>query len=519
MYVSRVSEMRNLDKKAVEKFNIPENLLMENAGLAILRVISDALGITEKKFIIFCGSGNNGGDGFVVARQLHSRGGRVTVFIMGDRQKYRGSAALNLTILENIGLDIREIKSTDAVRTAVAHCDAIIDAMLGTGLMRNIEGLYKDVVDHINVSGKMIFSVDIPSGVNGDTAQVMGTAVKADVTVALGLPKIGNLLYPGYDQCGKLFTTHISFPPEIYQHLKIKINTHIDVPRRNPAFHKGLFGNLLTIAGAYGYYGAPYFSALSFLKAGGGYSRLAAPKSIIPFVAAGGSEVVFLPQAETEAGSISLKNADSLVEIANNMDMVIVGPGLSLQEETQILVRKLAAAITVPLLIDGDGITAVCNHPDIIRHRTSHTILTPHMGEMARITHLNVQQIQKNQIDVLQKAAGDLNAHIVLKGAHTLIGCPDRSVFINLSGNSGMASAGSGDVLTGTICAMAALGLSFENAVRKGVFIHGVAGDLAALEKGEDGITARDILDFLPMAVKTDRDGTLQDSCQGPAVV
>jgi len=350
----------------------------------------------------------------------------------------------------------------------------------------------------------------------------MGIAVKADYTVTFGLPKIGNMLYPGYEQCGKLFVTHISFPPSMYEDIKIELNMHIDIPPRNQCFHKGDFGNLLCIAGAVGYYGAPYFSALSFLKAGGGYSRLASPLSITPFIAGKGSEIVFIPQEETDSGSISLKNKESLIALSDRMDMVILGPGLSLNEETQALARELAHAIDKPLLIDGDGITALCNDLQIIKQRSAQTILTPHLGEMSRITQVAVSEIEKNKIGLLQQTAKNLNAYIVLKGPHSLIGCPDEKIFINMSGNCGMASAGSGDVLAGTIAAMYTQGLTIKDAIRKGVFIHGLSGDLAAMDKGEDGITAQDILDYLPFSVKADRSGlnkTLQTRYVGAQIV
>jgi len=509
MKVSTVSEMRTLDRTAVEKFGILEELLMENAGQAVSAVIRQEFGIRGKKFVVFCGVGNNGGDGFVVARKIHSNGGTAKVFVLGKRDKFKGAAMTNLDIASRLPVEVLPFESIEAVEPDVAHCDGIVDAILGTGITRDVGGMYRDVVELINRSRKPVFSVDIPSGVNGDTGQVMGVAVRADYTVTFGLPKLGNLLYPGYELCGELYVSHISFSPAMYEAdaLKIEINHPPALPPRDRTGHKGDFGQALFIAGAASYFGAPYFAALSFLKAGGGYSRLAAPESITPFIANKGSEIVFVPQEQTDAGSIAPQNKQALLALSERMDVVVLGPGLSLHEETQQLARELATELDRPLLIDGDGITALCQDLQIVKHRTAETILTPHLGEMSRITGLSVREIDADRIGVLQRTAGELNAIVVLKGAHSLIGYPDGRVFINLSGNPGMATAGSGDVLTGTVAAMFGLGLSLPDAVRKGVFIHGLAGDLAAGDKGEDGITAQDVLDYLPFAVKADREG------------
>lgn len=509
MKVTTVSEMRKLDRTAIEQYGIKDEILMENAGEAVYFVILNELGIKDNKFVVFSGMGNNGGDGFVIARKIHSNGGDVKVFILGDPGRFKAAAKLNLDIVSRLPIEVHEIDSIERVKKDIAHCDVIVDAIFGTGLTRDVGGLYSDVIELINGSGKKIFAVDIPSGIHGDTGKVMGTAVKADYTITFGLPKIGNMLLPGNEFCGKLFLTHISFPPSMYERdsNKIEINDTPGLPARDQDGHKGDFGEVLFVAGAESYFGAPYFAALSFLKAGGGYSHLAAPRSMTPFIANKGSEIVFVPQKTTVAGSISIENKDALVALSEKMDMVVLGPGLSLDKETRQLARELAKEINKPLLIDGDGITALCEDPDIIMQRTGETILTPHLGEMSRITKMPVGRIDAGKIEALQQTAKELNAIIVLKGAHSLIGYPDGRVFINLSGNSGMATAGSGDVLTGTIAAMFGLGLPVQEAVRKGVFIHGFSGDLAAEEKGEDGITAQDILDYLPLAVKMDRQG------------
>ena len=509
MKISTVSEMRALDMRAIEEFGIAEELLMENAGQAAYFVLLKEFGIKDKTFTIFCGTGNNGGDGLVVARKIHSSGGVAKVYLLGDPGKYRGAAKINLGIVSRLPIEVQRYQSLDLSKEDITQSDLIVDAILGTGIIGDVRGQYREIIESINDSRKPVLSIDIPSGIHGDTGQVMGAAVKADYTVTFGLPKIGNMLFPGFELGGKLYVSHISFPPSIYNSdsLKIAINHGQKLPPRNINGHKGDFGEVLFIAGAASYFGAPYFSALSFLKAGGGYSRLAAPHAIIPSVAAKGSEIVFIPQRDTGSGSISMENKDALLSLSEKMDMVVIGPGLSLDRETQQLVRELAQAIDKPILIDGDGISALCQDLNIIKERQAATILTPHSGEMSRMTNVSVTEIEQHKIDILQRKARNLQAIVVLKGAHSLIGYPDGRVFINMSGNSGMATAGSGDVLTGAIAAMFGLGLSIPEAVRKGVFFHGFAGDLAAGDKGEDGITAQDILDYLPLAVKMDRLG------------
>ncbi len=504
MKVARVAEMRALDRRAVDEFGIPPEILMENAGDSAYSVIARELGVKGRCFAIFCGTGNNGGDGFVVGRKIHSAGGDVRVLLLGRREELKGPAKTNFDIISKTPIEIQTAESSEITEDAIYRSDAIVDAILGTGLTREVEGPYRDVIRSINESGRKVFSIDIPSGVNGDTGEVMGMAVRADYTITYGLPKIGNLLYPGSDLCGKLYLSHISFPPSLYNvdSIRVEIAEPLELPKRKKNTHKGSYGKALFVAGSSKYLGAPYFSALSFLKGGGGLSYLAAPKSVTPFLANKGSEVVLIPQQETESGSLALEDLDELLEFSQNVGMVVVGPGLSLSDETQELVRELARNIRRPLLIDGDGIAAVAADLDAIRKREAETVLTPHSGEMARVARMEIADIERDKIDILPRAAQDLNATIVLKGPHSLVGYPDGRVSINTSGNPGMATAGSGDVLTGTIAAMHGLGLSVPDAVRTGVFMHGLSGDLAARDRGQDGMTAQDILDYLPDALK-----------------
>ena len=508
MKICLVNEMRNLDRRAIEELGITQEILMENAGQAAYFTVLKEFGIQNKNFVIFCGIGNNGGDGLVVARKIYSSGGKVTVFLLGDPSNFEGAARKNFEIVQKLQISILKLNDVTSAVEKIRDSDAVIDAIFGTGLDREVKGKHRDVINMINQSGKTVFSIDIASGINGDTGEIMGAAVKANFTTTFGLPKTGNLFYPGFELGGKLYVSYISFPPDFQknENLKIATNDPKILPERNRDTHKGNFCKVLFIAGSSGYLSAPYFAAMSFLKAGGGLSFLATPEAVSAFLGNKGSEIILLPQKSTRSGSINSENKQQILKSSENADMVVIGPGLSLNKETQSLVKELIVGIKRPLLIDGDGINAVASDWEHIKEREDPTILTPHLGEMERITRQKISNIQKNKIDILQNTARELNAIIVLKGAHSLIGYPDQSIYMNLSGNPGMATAGSGDVLTGTIAAMFGLGFPLKDAVRMGVFIHGFAGDIAAMNKGKDGLVASDIMEHLPVCMKMYRD-------------
>lgn len=508
MKVTTVEQMRAMDRAAIEEFGVPEQILMENAGIAAATVIERTVGAAGGRFVVVCGLGNNGGDGLVVARKLHSNGAQVEVLILGAPERFGATSKRNYDMAISAGIEVIAQASPLQISSAIDGCTAVIDGLLGTGLTGEVDSRYREAIEAINAAGVTVFSLDIPSGVDGDAGLIHGIAIAADATITFGLPKLGNVLYPGASLGGQLHATHISFPPQLIEReeLVVEITDPLPLPFRRADGHKGTFGDVLCIAGAANYFGAPSLAALSVLKAGGGYSRLAAPKSIVPHVAGLASEVVFIPQDETDEGSLAGSTESRLLDLSGIVDFVILGPGLSLVDETQQLVRDLTPRIERPLLIDGDGLTAISHDLDVVRRRTAPTVLTPHFGEMATLMGRTVAELREDPVGAVRSLSSDLGAVVVLKGARTMIGVPGGLVTINTSGNSGMGTAGSGDVLTGSIAAMVGSGLDIDEAARTGVFLHGVAGDLAAEFRGEDGLTARDVLEHLPLAVRVFRE-------------
>ncbi len=511
MKITTVEQMRELDRRAVGEHRIPELVLMENAGLGAVEALARELApapVAGRRVVILCGPGNNGGDGFVVARQLHARGARVRVSILADPERYGGAAADNLRALRTLDVPCATPRDGTRVAEQLAAADLAVDALLGTGLTRDVGGLLAEAVEALNRWDGPVLSLDIPSGIQGDTGAVRGVAVQARATVTFGLPKRGNLLYPGAGHGGRLYVTRISFPPELIDACPAATSVlrPSELPRRPEHGHKGSFGVGLTVAGAAAYYGAPAFAAEAFLRAGGGYSRLAAPEVVCRTVATRVPELVFHPQPAGAAGAMGPEARAGILELADRADAVVLGPGLSLEDGAQRLVRDLVAGVRAAVVVDGDGLTALAGDPACLEGRKGPTVLTPHPGEMARLVGCTVPELLADPVPRLQAACRDLGCAIVLKGAHSLVGDPDGSVRINLTGNDGLATAGSGDVLSGTIASLLARGLGATEAAATGVFLHGLAGDLAAEAIGADGMTARDVLEWLPEAVRSLRE-------------
>jgi len=507
-------EMRKIDEQALRLFGIPPEILMENAGSAIFHLIVSEIGLNGKKFCVFAGTGNNGGDALVAARRLIAAGAETKIYVIGEPSRFSEPAARNYELLKRINAHVEvydEEGRIESLRREASDCDVFIVGLIGTGLTGEVSGIRRKAIEIVNEMRKLTVSVDIPSGVSGRNGKIRGVAVKSDYTVTFGLPKYGNILYPGYYYGGKLFVSKLSYPPSLLSsdEIKTELNYPLPLPERIKWGHKGNFGKFLAISGARFYFGAPFYTAFSFLKSGGGYSRLAAPKSIIPSIASIGREIVYIPLDETDEGTISLSNLDKILALVEeqDIDIVAVGPGMSLNSETQELIRRLIEELEKPVIVDGDGITAVSQDLDILKRRKAPTVLTPHMGEFSRLVKKSLDEIAEDPVEILRKACTELNSYIVLKGAHSLICYPDEQIFVNLTGNPGMAKAGMGDVLTGTIAAMYGIGLrDLGSSTRMGVLVHGLAGDIAASEIGEDGITPEELMSHLPDAVKILRD-------------
>ncbi|MGC9522000.1 MAG: NAD(P)H-hydrate epimerase [Anaerolineae bacterium] len=515
MKVSTISEMRALDRKAIEQYGITAELLMENAGQAVYYVILKEFGVVGRRFVVLCGLGNNGGDGLVVARKLHSSGGLVSVLILGNPDKFRGAAETNFGIVSRLPIEVRRPQSIQAVADELAGCDAVVDAMLGTGITGDVRGLYRDVIEALNQSGKTVFSVDIPSGVDGDTGRVRGAAVRADYTVTFGLPKIGNVLTPGYDLCGKLYVSHISFPPAMIGASSLQIATNEPVmPASRP--EKGndrASGGVLFILGAT----QPTVvesAALSFLTTAGRI-QLAVPRSMTQSVAIEGARVAITPLTETSAGSIALENKDLLLDMAADADVVGLGLGLTLDPETRRLIHELVGEIRTPLVIGGVGVRMISADPRILQQRKAESAVICDTAELASIAGITASEVHADPVSALQRACDRLKATIVWMRAQLLVGLPDGRVFINTRGG-GRRAAGNGlEVLLGMIAGMSTSALTLVDAARNAVFVHGACVALAASERAEDRITPQVLLDRLPRVVEMIREKMPEDQAAG----
>ncbi|MCL4458062.1 MAG: NAD(P)H-hydrate dehydratase [Nitrospirae bacterium] len=514
MKVVTSQEMREIDRITIEDCGIPSLVLMERAGLAVASKVRELY--PDKKVIALCGGGNNGGDGIVAARNLHNWGFNVQVLICAKKNELSPDCNKQYQIAKKIGIPI---EFRNAVNAKDVHGAFIIDAVFGTGLSRPVKGSLAGIFEFINNSEAPVLSVDMPSGVSSDTGEILGEAVKADFTVTFGLPKRGHYLYPGAEYTGRLFIEDIGFPEKLLLSDKLKVGL-IDretvsglIPPRPRYSHKGDYGHVLVIAGSRGKTGAALMTARACLRSGAGLVTLAVPESLMDVFQGMVIEEMTLPLADDGSGMLSYKAIDQILAFAaQKADVIAIGPGIGVSDGTAKIVKELVQKSTLPMVIDADGINAISvaigNRQEaigILKKAKSPIILTPHAGEMARLLkqkpeEAQQKQIEKDRIKTAIAFSKETGTYLVFKGVPTIVAEPDGNAFINTTGNSGMATAGSGDVLTGVIASLLGQGLDPINASVAGVYLHGLAGDLAAGRMGEHSMIASDIINFLPEA-------------------
>jgi NAD(P)H-hydrate epimerase len=507
MRVVTNAEMKKIDRWAIKELGIPSSVLMENAGRGCVDVLETYFELPGVRVLVVCGKGNNGGDGFVVARHLQNRGAEVKIALLGGSQELKGDALLNYRLAKTGGGDITEISRTaklDRLCTAF-HPDVIVDAIFGTGFTGKPQDLYYGVIELINRADAFVLSIDIPSGVNGDNGRFEKTCIIADATATMCLPKRGTYLYPGRAFSGDLYTIDIGIPYATIDHGFPRVIEHDDVaqamPYRPPDGNKGTFGNVLIVAGARGFSGAAAMAAQATLRTGAGLVRLAAPRGIMDALESKLLEVVKVPLEQTSEETISNEAIPAVLPILKNSQTLIIGPGITTNPGTAEFLRAILPKIEAPLIIDADAINIIAQDMSILKKIKTPFIMTPHPGELARLTELTPKTINENRIDLAAEYARKFNCVMVLKGAPTIIATDEGDIYINPTGNSGLASAGSGDVLVGIIAGLLAQHVSTIDAAIAGVFLHGIAADLAIEDTNEYSLMAGDLLQYIHRAL------------------
>lgn len=505
--VFSAEEMRRLDRRAIDELGIPGATLMENAGrgaAAALRAWLPTVGLRgTARVVIVCGKGGNGGDGFVMARHLKRSGARLAVWLAAPPSEIGGDARAKLAALEQSGVKPRPVHDVAAV--PFADADVVVDALLGTGSRGAASGVTAQLIERMNAAGRPIVALDIPSGLPADGGPPPGPAIRATLTATFAGLKRGLVTGPGVDFAGRVVVVPIGVPPaEVRRDVGTFVIDPGDVARLLPprprGAHKGTYGHLLIVAGSLGKTGAAALAARAAMRAGAGLVTVATPQSQQPVVAALVLEAMTDALPETPSHTVASKARDVIAELARTRDAVALGPGLGLDADTQTLVRDLVRDLPHPLVVDADGLTALAGRPDVLRGAPAARCLTPHPGEMARLLGVGVGEVERDRIEAARGFATGHGAYVVLKGAGTVIAAPAGDVFVNSTGNPGMASGGTGDVLTGIVGALLGRGLPPLAALQAGVYLHGLAGDLAAERVGEEALIASDVIAALPDA-------------------
>jgi NAD(P)H-hydrate epimerase len=502
-------EMRRIDRRTIERHRIPEIVLMENAGRQVATLLS-ALhdDLASLRVLLLCGPGNNGGDAMVTARLLADRDVECRALLFVRPGGLRGSAAVAHEAARRGGVRIDAVRSPLAwrrLRRTLGSCDLVVDGLLGTGLSRPVEGLFSEVIEAVNRSGREVIAVDIPSGLRGDVPSIPGPAIRARHTVTFARPKVPHILAPASALCGTVHVADIGIPNAAVAAEKPRLALadplalRRALPQRRRDSHKGDFGHVLVVAGSRGKGGAARLAALAALSAGCGLVTAAVPMSLMGSFVRGAMEVMTEGLDETDDGTIAGSALPRLKRLLAGKRAVAVGPGLTTHPETRRLVRDLIASVRVPLVLDADGLNAFPRAAGLDGRRRA-LLLTPHPGEMGRLLGLDTRGVQGDRLGAAQRLARRTRGTVVLKGHRSLVASPDGQVSVNPTGNPGMATAGSGDVLTGLLAGLLAQGGTTGDMARLGVYMHGFAGDLAAEHKGHSPLLARDLLSAFPLA-------------------
>ena len=517
MKILTAAEMREADRLTTERYGISEDTLMESAGSGVAAAIArEVPDFARRKIIVLCGKGNNGGDGFVVARHLIASGAKPEVFLFAKPEAVSGVAAENLRRLRGAGGNVRAIADASAWETErrrMRDVDIVVDALLGTGLSGPVTGLLAKVIEDVNSRGarSRVMAVDTPSGLPSDTSAAAGPVVRADWTVTFTAPKVGQMLSPDCDRTGKLFVQAIGTPEQLVEEIGksglrwIEPGEFSKFPlRRKADSNKGMYGHVLVVAGSRGKAGAAALSGWGALRSGAGLVTVATPKDALPTVAGYLPELMTAELEQTEAGTASLANFEygRFAKLAKDKTVVAIGPGVTTETETQQFVRKVVAECPLPIVVDADALNALAAAEPQAERASKGIALTPHPGEMARLLGITVAEVQRDRIAAARTCAKKYKAHVVLKGFHTIVASVEGDVFVNSTGNPGMATAGTGDVLTGIAAALTAqFGIEDWNRVLAlAVYLHGLAGDFAAARYGEQPMTASDLIEAIPAA-------------------
>jgi ADP-dependent NAD(P)H-hydrate dehydratase / NAD(P)H-hydrate epimerase len=507
MILTTAQQMKELDRATIEDLGVPSLVLMENAGRGVVQVIG-RLYPHIRSAVVLAGKGNNGGDGFVIARYLHHQGVKVAVVLAGLKSALQGDAAHNARLAEACGVPLREIsEGYDSVclKKDLAGAELILDALLGTGLGKEVQGFYKGLIALMNETPRPKLAVDIPSGLSSDSGQPIGLCVQASATVTFGRPKRGHLLFPGSQFVGRLLLVDIGIPPALGPAGADRVELlSADallswLPERRPDSHKGTYGHALILAGSTGKTGAAALAAMGALRVGAGLVTLGVPAGLNPILEMKLTEAMTEPLPEGETGCLGRPALERIRALMAGKRVLALGPGLSTASGTQALIGSLLKEdSSLPLVIDADGLTALADHPEYLTLLSGRAILTPHPGEMARLTGKTVKEIQSDRITAAREFAGRYGVVLVLKGARTVVADPDGAVFLNPAAHPVMASGGMGDVLTGMITGWLAQGVALLPAACLGVYFHTGAGARIAATKGGQGILASELADTVP---------------------